>query len=220
MSTAESDLKNTLTRWFQSLVAAAPSDDPRRTPECLSIPEAVELAAQDDTSTSERWQHIRGCVWCQRALQHAGAARGCQRSGGTPARISDADLRWPEELQQRLRVWVAESAAGETGDRAACFDSDGTLHLDWQGIEEDGPVSVSLLWADTPLPLAECTVRHGRLSLSRPLPHLGLREVTLPASLLRLQREAAPQPASDSAQITDHTRSEPATSLNHKEAKQ
>ncbi|MCX7967324.1 MAG: hypothetical protein N3B10_02415 [Armatimonadetes bacterium] len=182
----EKELASQIKNWFEALVKEAPESDPRRTSQCLSIPEAVDYArnkaAGDDHKLN---QHIAKCTFCQSAIA---IARKVFNEQCLQAQISDEMKAFPEVLRQRLREWVAEQPTEQ--DCPAHFNEQGVLQVHWKGLPKEGSVKVSLLWGETLLPLGSGVVRNGILTFSRPLPHLGLRSIGIPRSLLHLEWES------------------------------
>lgn len=178
----ESELIDKIRDWFRSLLRQAPASDPRRTKECMSITEVVAYARDGIVSNSDRVRHISSCNYCQSAIA---IAKRIIEEQCLQARISDEAKTWSEAIRQRLREWVMQQPA--ESDALARFDDQGLFHINWSNLPKDGTVKIFLLWGDIPLPIGEGVVRNGSLVFSRPLPHFGLKGISIPKSLLRLE---------------------------------
>ncbi len=180
---SERELAQRIRDWFESLVRQAPEADPRSTQHCLSIPKAVAFVCNEVMLDDAQRQHIATCSFCQRAITIARkVVIDEQRLQG---QISDETKAWPEILRQRLREWVAKQPAEQ--DSPARFNEEGVLEVEWRGLSMEGHVRLSFLWGDTPIPLGEGVVRDGTLKFSRPLPHFGLRNLSISRRLLLLE---------------------------------
>lgn len=182
----EKELAHKIKEWFEALLREAPECDPRRTPQCLSIPEALAYASNDVKDDPERNKHVATCPFCQSAIA---IARRVINEKHLQAQTSDEMKAFPEALRKRLREWIANQPAEQ--DCPARFNEQGILQVYWKGLPKEGAVKVFLMWGETPLPLGSGVVRNGILTFSRPLPHLGLRGVSVPKSLLRLEWESS-----------------------------
>lgn len=138
---SEKELASQIKNWFEALVREVPESDPRRTPQCLSIPEAVAYARNSIACDRERNDHIATCPFCQSAIAIARKVIGEQ---GLQAQTSDETKAFPEALRKRLREWVTKQPVEH--DCPAHFDDQGVLQIHWQGLSKEGPVKVFLLW--------------------------------------------------------------------------
>lgn len=185
---ARRKLRGVLQQWFQAEVEAAPRDDPRRTPECLRFEELGEWSPWGPALAAGRAEHVRGCAWCRRAVE---LFTGLGPEARQRYRISTgAHARWPEELSARLSAWLREAADAEhraSVPSPAHFDAAGTLRVHWTGLALEGPVEVSLVWHEVEVPLTRGAVREGVLEVVEPMAPMGLRDVELPRSALRVR---------------------------------
>ncbi|MEM2582427.1 MAG: hypothetical protein QXD09_06455 [Candidatus Caldarchaeum sp.] len=181
---SEKELERLIKDWFKGLGKEAPECDPRRTPQCPSIPELVTYAHNGVVDNPERREHIASCAFCQSAITIACRVLEEQR---LMAQTSDEVKVFSKALRERLHEWVAKQPAEQ--DCPAHFNEQGVLQVYWRGLPREGHVKVSLIWGETPLPLGSGIVRDGTLTFSRPLPHLGLRNISIPRSLLHLEWE-------------------------------
>lgn len=206
------ELARRIRDWFESLRRQAPEGDPRRTAQCLTIPEAITCARRGEVSDFPRRPHIAQCAFCQSALAVARRVLAGQPQPDSVAErratfpISDETHGWTEVMRQRLRQWIAQHPVEE--GCLAQFDAQGILHVHWQGLPRDGTVRLSLLWGDTVLPLGSSVVRGGVLIFSRSLPHLGLQDMKVPQTLLRLEWEET-EPSALSTASSQRQEAEP-----------
>jgi len=183
---------NALRQWFERCLEVAPAEDSRRTKDCLSIAELVDCVERacerkvrpEDLLEPGQRAHVEGCSWCRGALETA--MRVC-----TGEKTSEEVLgAWTGVLRERLGDWLRQGRRGSPAQAVAHFDANGTLHVNWQGLEADGPVQLSLLWNGVRVFLARGVVRDGRLQIREKLAQLGLKDLSLPAHLVVVERLA------------------------------
>jgi len=166
--------------WFERLRQQAPLSDPRRTGQCLSIPEAVGVARQAELLPAERSEHVTSCTFCQSALRAARRALA-----GDEATISRPHDAWSAALQECLRQWPAQQP--QAAASPAQFDDHGVLHVNWSGLPKNGACRLSLRWGNTLLPLGEGVVEKGVLAFSASLSHLGICNQPISPHLLQVE---------------------------------
>jgi len=190
---SEREIAYRIRDWFEALYRSVPEDDPRRTPECLSIPQAVAVAAKCTGGSAGSREHIAKCTYCQTVLRLARKVLAEQGKS-----ISRPANGWVPILAKRLRQWV-ESQKTER-DAPAHFDANGVLHVHWRGLPRDGVARVSLRWGKVKISLGRGRVHQGVLSIRESLPHLGLKNCPLSVRALELEwEEDAPAECSQSA---------------------
>ncbi|MCX7599291.1 MAG: hypothetical protein N2512_10590 [Armatimonadetes bacterium] len=187
---SQDNLRPILRQWFNKILDATPPEDTRRSDECLTFAELIDLAEEGVRKNREPLemlpenaaQHVRACSWCKSAL--ANAWRIVQGEGVNAS--NDAE-QWATALRERLADWVGRRVRESPAPAAARFDEKGTFHLHLYGLPRDGPVQVSLLWEGVRLYLARGNVTGGCLRLREQLARIGLRDTTVPAHLLVIE---------------------------------
>lgn len=99
------DLTKSLRNWFNDRYDGAPSEDPRRTSQCLTFADATRGARSRDQLSETQQQHIETCEWCARALALAeanlkSAPRAVETSG--PGEMLSPEKR--ARLSKRLKA--------------------------------------------------------------------------------------------------------------------
>lgn len=187
---SQDQLKLMLKQWFDELLQTAPQDDPRRTPECLSFADLLGIAEQAvelqkvpiDILPTNKVEHVAGCSWCRSALENA-----CRVVQAEPKFADTSSTQWARLVGERLSEWVQQRAQQSLSVQVARFDEHGTFCLDLDGLPNDGPVQISLLWEGVQIRLAEGVVNRGRLQLRKQLARIGLRNIWVPAHLLVIE---------------------------------
>lgn len=110
------DLTTTLRNWFNDRYDAAPAEDPRRTPECLTFADATRGAQAREQLAAPQQAHVEGCTWCTRALslaaaQLATAPRAVETSG--PGEMLSPEKR--ARLAKRLTKVAQPEPRPESG---------------------------------------------------------------------------------------------------------
>ncbi|RYX85678.1 hypothetical protein EON83_04890 [bacterium] len=178
--------------WFLDEMDALPARDPNRTANCLNFGEIEGAARQPESVSATQLAHIVECSWCRKNWM---AFKNLQRSTAltpdlapVPAEISSAS--WTPGYALRVSQYLSSACylAHENNELVpAFFDDEGTLRLNWSGLNQDGPVSVSILVDGAAQFLVQGRISEGNLEIVEPLAELGQRNVELPASVLLLQ---------------------------------
>ena len=196
---------------MRDLMEHAPGDDSRRTPDCLRFVELEGYLASTLTLSAERTRHIEQCDWCQNTIRlaHESMQETDARAIETPAFAPSLAAQqvaakgyagstapsWAQELGTKLLAAVRAETACVSENELECpaeIDAEGTLRVRWDGLFEQGVVDLAFHDVDRDITFARGTIREGTLAFEQRIPELGLREVRIPRSVLRLKPVARP----------------------------
>ena len=184
-------LTRMIDEWFGDEMDALPTRDPNRTTGCLGFGEIEGAARQPESVSATQLAHIVECSWCRRnwlAFKNLQSTTAPIPALPVPAEISSAS--WTPEYALRISQYLSSASylAHENNEIVpAHFDEEGTLRLHWSGLEQDGPVSVSLYVDGAAQFLVKGFISEGNLEIVEPLAELGQRSVEISTSVLLLQ---------------------------------
>jgi hypothetical protein len=111
------DIRKLLRQWFESELAAAPAEDPRRTAQCLRFADVSAFAHDESQASPTQKAHVEQCAWCKRAVSLARHLIAVPQS--TPGSLIDTapTTHWSDQLRAQIaareKVPADESASQE-----------------------------------------------------------------------------------------------------------